>query len=218
MTALELVNRLLQDGPPKRDRGEASVAAVRLVVPICIAMLAACTHVATSGDIEELRVAPYADTPSPIVTEMLKLARVGPGDYVVDLGSGDGRLVITAVKDFGARAGLGVDINERLVAYATASAASSGVADRAKFVTRDLFATDISGATVVTVYLFPAVMGRLRDKLLAELAPGTRVVSHDFPFPRWSVDRVATFAAPEKDDTVGRRDAVVYLYTVPPRH
>jgi len=168
-------------------------------------------------DDESRRVAPYADTPDAIVTEMLKLANVGPRDYVIDLGSGDGRLVISAVRDFGAHGGLGVDINDKLVAYASASAAQAGVADRVRFVRADLFDTDIRAATVVTVYLFPAVMRRLRDKLWAELAPGTRVVSHDFPFPGWAVERVATFAAPEKNDTVGRRDAVVYLYVVPQR-
>lgn len=168
-------------------------------------------------DYEALRVSPYADTPDRIVTEMLKLASVGPGDYVIDLGSGDGRLVITAVKDFGARGGLGVDINEKLVAYANASAAQAGVADRVKFEQRDLFATDIRSATVVTIYLFPAVLKRVRDKILAEARPGTRVVSHDYPLPGWSVDRVATFAAPEKELTVGKRDAVVFLYTVPER-
>lgn len=187
------------------------------VFAVCVVASGTGAGAESPPDYEARRVAPYADTPSPIVTEMLKLARVGPNDYVVDLGSGDGRLVITAVKDFGARGGLGVDINDKLVAYANASAAQAGVADRVTFVRQDLFDTDIHAATVVTIYLFPAVMRRLRDKLWAELTPGTRVVSHDFPFPGWSVDRVATFAAPEKNDTVGRRDAVVYLYTVPGR-
>lgn len=164
---------------------------------------------------EAQRVAPYAATPEHVVTEMLKLARVGPADFVVDLGSGDGRLVIAAVKEFGARGGFGVDIDEKLVAFANAKAAEAGVADRVQFFARDLFATDVSAATVVTVYLFPGVMGRVRDKLRAELAPGSRVVSHDFAFPDWRAERVAIFLAPEKRDTVGRSEAVLFLYAVP---
>ena len=174
-------------------------------------------HAESPVDYDALRVSPYADTPDRIVTEMLRLAQVGPGDYVIDLGSGDGRLVITAVTQFNARGGLGVDIDQKLVAYANASAAHAGVADRVQFVQRDLFATDIRPATVVTIYLFPAVLKRVRDKLLAEARPGTRVVSHDFPLPAWPVDKVATFTAPEKELTVGKRDAVVFLYTVPER-
>jgi SAM-dependent methyltransferase len=166
---------------------------------------------------DDARVAPYADTPSSVVEAMLSMARVGPADMVVDLGSGDGRLVIAAVRTFGARGALGVDINEAFVAHARGKAAEAGVADRARFEVRDLFTTDVSGATVVTVYLFPAAMPRLRDKLRAELAPGTRVVVHDFPFPGWAADRIARFPAPEKLDSVGRADAVLYLYTVPPR-
>jgi SAM-dependent methyltransferase len=172
---------------------------------------------AMAAETESQRVAPYAVTPDHVVAEMLKLARVGPADYVVDLGSGDGRLVIAAVKDFGARGGFGVDISDALVAFANAKAAEAGVADRVRFLARDLFATDVSEASVVTVYLFPAAMARVRDKLWAELAPGTRVVSHDFPFPNWPVDRVATFEAPQKRDSVGRTDAVLLLYTVPER-
>jgi SAM-dependent methyltransferase len=172
---------------------------------------------AAPPDREAQRVAPYAVTPDHVVNEMLRLARVGPGDFVVDLGCGDGRLVIAAVKVFGARGGFGVDIDEKLVAFANAKAAEEGVADRVRFFARDLFATDVSAASVVTVYLFPAAMPRVRDKLLAELAPGTRVVSHDFPFPDWRAERIATLDAPQKRDAVGRSDAVLLLYTVPER-
>lgn len=172
---------------------------------------------AAPPDLESKRVAPYAHTPQSVVTEMLKLARVGPSDFVVDLGSGDGRLVIAAVKEFGARGGFGVDINEGYVAYANAKAAEAGVADRVKFFARDLFVTDVSGATVVTLYLFPGVMARVGDKLRAELAPGTRVVSHDFVFPDWAPERIWTVPSPEKLDYTGRSDAVLLLYTVPDR-
>jgi SAM-dependent methyltransferase len=181
------------------------------------ALLPLRAQAAEPPDYEALRVAPNAVTPTSIVDEMLKLAGVGPTDFVVDLGSGDGRLVIAAVTRFGARGGFGVDISDTAVAYANGRAAEQGVADRVRFLRQDLFATDIRAATVVTVYLFPAAMPRLRGKLVADLVPGTRIVSHDFPLPDWTPDRVARFAAPEKNDSVGRGDAVLYLYTVPPR-
>ena len=187
----------------------------RLVLAACA--LLASLSAAAQPDVESKRVAPYAATPDGVVSEMLKVAGVGPSDFVVDLGSGDGRLVIAAVKQFGARGGFGVDINPDFVAYANAKASEAGLADRAKFYARDLFATDIGSATVVTVYLLPAIMGRVGAKLRAELAPGTRVVSHDFPFPDWTPDRISTIASPEKRDYTGRADAVILLYTVPER-
>jgi len=125
--------------------------------------------------------------------------------------------VIAAVKESGARGGFGVDINEGYVAYANAKAAEAGVADRVKFYAGDLFATDVSRATVVTVYLFQGAMARVGEKLRSELAPGTRVVSHDFTFPDWAPDSVSTVSSPEKKDYTGRADAVLLLYTVPER-
>jgi cyclopropane fatty-acyl-phospholipid synthase-like methyltransferase len=156
-------------------------------------------------------------TPSDIVDAMLKMAGVGPNDFVIDLGSGDGRIVIAAVKQFGARGALGVDINEKAVTYAKVKATEAGIADRARFENRDLFTTDVGAATVVTTYLFPKAMPRLRDKLLKELKPGTRVVSHDFPFPDWRIERVWRFRAPDKVDAISQGEAVLYLYTVPAR-
>jgi SAM-dependent methyltransferase len=184
--------------------------AFTILACVCVSSFAADTP-----DLEAVRVAPVAVTPSRVVVAMLRLARVGPGDFVVDLGSGDGRLVIEAVRQFGATGGLGVDISQSAVAYANAKAAEAGIADRVRFLREDLFTTDVRRASVVTLYLFPTAMPRLRAKLLAELAPGTRVVSHDFPFPGWPADRVASVPAPEKNDSVGRGDAVLYLYTVP---
>ena len=162
-------------------------------------------------------VAPDVATPSQIVEAMLTMAGVGPADVVIDLGSGDGRIVIAAVKQFGAKRALGVEINEKSVAYARAKAAEAGIADRAQFEAQDLFTTDVAAATVVTVYLFPKIMPRLRDKLLRELKPGTRVVSHDFPFPGWHIDQVARFRALEKVSAIGEGESVLYLYTVPER-
>lgn len=162
-------------------------------------------------------VAPFATTPMAVVDEMLKLAHVGPNDFVVDLGSGDGRLVLTAVTKFGARGGFGVDIDASLVDYANRKAQEAGVYERARFHVRDLFVTDIHEATVVTVYLLPIAMNRLQAKLLAELAPGSRVVSHDYPFRSWPADRVVQLDVPEKNDYTGRRNTSIYLYTVPAR-
>lgn len=161
------------------------------------------------------RVAPYGSTEDGIVDEMLRLADVGPRDFVVDLGSGDGRLVIAAVLKFNARGGFGVDIEPGAVDYSNRMAAQRGVADRVRFYERDLFVTDVREATVVTLYLFPAAMPRVEAKLLAELNPGARVVSHDFPFPNWKPERIATFEAPVKRDYHWNTWATLYLYRVP---
>jgi SAM-dependent methyltransferase len=160
-------------------------------------------------------VSPYAATPDSVVAAMLAMADVGPRDLVVDLGSGDGRLVIGAAAR-GARA-LGVDIDASLVALARRNAAHDGLADRARFVEQDLFDTDLSEATVVTIYLLPSIMGRIADKLRAELKPGARIVTHDFPLPGWRIERVHAFDVPEKRDYTFNERATVYLYTVPGR-
>jgi cyclopropane fatty-acyl-phospholipid synthase-like methyltransferase len=161
-------------------------------------------------------VSPYAATPDSVVEAMLKLASVGPRDYVIDLGSGDGRLVITAAKAHGAR-GLGVDIDGKMVDLAKRFAERDGVQDRAQFIVQDLFETDVRAATVVTIYLLPTIMKRVGEKLRAELRPGTRVVVHDFPLPGWPVERVTSFDVPEKRDYTFNERATLYLYTVPPR-
>ena len=127
----------------------------------------------TSGD------TPYVQTPQNVVDTMLEIAKVGPGDYVIDLGSGDGRMVITAAKQRGAR-GFGVDLDRKLVALANRNAAKAGVADRAVFYQRDLHATDVSPASVMSIYLLPEVNLMIRTRLLATLKPGTRIVSHDY--------------------------------------
>jgi len=161
-------------------------------------------------------ISPYAATPDSVVDAMLAIASVGPRDFVIDLGSGDGRLVIAAAKQHGAR-GLGVDIDAKLVALANRFAERDGVADRVEFREQDLFETDVRAATVVTIYLLPSIMDRVGRKLAAELAPGTRVVVHDFPLPGWKVDRVNAFDVPEKRDYTFNERATVYLYTVPQR-
>ena len=160
---------------------------------------------------------PYVPTPWVIVDEVLALAGIGPGDFVVDLGSGDGRLVLRAVTAFGARGGFGVDIQADLVAEANATAARQGVADRVKFHVRDLFETPVETATVVTLYLLPTSIPRLEGKLLAELPPGARVVSHDYPFPDWPHERFVKMDVPEKVAITGTPRTTLYLYVVPAR-
>jgi len=162
-------------------------------------------------------VAPSVYTPVDVVDEIMQLARVGPGDYVVDLGSGDGRLVIAAVAKYKARGGFGVDINPMMITLSNQNAVKAGVADRVQFYERDLFATDVSEATVVTVYLLPSIMGKVEKKLLAELKPGTRVVVHDFPFPSWKTDKVIAVDSLDKIATTGFAFTQLYLYTVPAR-
>ena len=133
---------------------------------------------------------PYVPTPQVTVDEMLRVAGVGPKDFVIDLGSGDGRIVVTAAKKFGAR-GIGVDLDEELVAHSEESARQAGVADRVRFHRQDLFKTDLDQATVISTYLLPFVMLRLRPQLL-QLKPGTRIVSHDFEMGDWKPDRRTT--------------------------
>jgi hypothetical protein len=133
---------------------------------------------------------PYVPTPQVTVDEMLRLAEVNDKDFVIDLGSGDGRLVITAARKFGAR-GLGMDIDANLVMESEENARQAGVADRVKFMQQDFFKADISQATVITMYLLPSVNMLLRPTLLG-LKPGTRIVSHDFDLGDWTPDRKTT--------------------------
>jgi hypothetical protein len=132
-------------------------------------------------------VVPFVPTPQVTVDEMLRIAGVGPTDFVLDLGSGDGRIVITAAKKFGAR-GLGVDLDHHLVIQSEEGARQAGVEDRAKFIQQDIFKTDLSQATVITMYLLPVIVRRLKPSLLA-LKPGTRIVSHDFDMEDWKPDQ-----------------------------
>jgi SAM-dependent methyltransferase len=133
---------------------------------------------------------PFVPTPQVTVDEMLRLAEVTEKDFVIDLGSGDGRLVITAARKFGAR-GLGMDIDADLVAESAENARLAGVADRVQFVQQDFFKADISRATVITMYLLPTVNMLLRPVLLG-LKPGTRIVSHEFDLGDWTPDRKTT--------------------------
>jgi SAM-dependent methyltransferase len=157
---------------------------------------------------------PFITTPDHVTVAMLEIAGVGAADVVYDLGSGDGRIVITAARRFGAR-GLGVEIVPELVDKSRAHARLAAVADRATFRQQDLFATDLGPASVITMYLLPEVNLQLRPRLLA-LKPGTRIVSHDWDMGDWPPDRTLTLAVPDK--VVGREKlSRVHLWTVPAR-
>lgn len=155
---------------------------------------------------------PYVPTPWAVVDAMLKLAKVGAGDFVIDLGSGDGRIVIRAAQKHGAR-GFGVEIDGALVDEARREAQRQGVAGRAEFLEQNLFNTDIGRATVVTMYLYPRLMIQLRPRLFEQLKPGARVVSHDFDMEGWQPDARLTVPVPDKP--YGPPSSAVYLWVMP---
>lgn len=170
---------------------------------------------ACAADVEPIKNAgPYVPSPEAAVAAMLRYAHVGPDDFLIDLGSGDGRIVRTAAKVFGAR-GFGVEIKESLVKQANEEARKEGIADRVKFLKQDLFKTDISQATVVTMYLLPDTVNMLKDKLASELKPGTRIVSHDYPLTGWLPDDMKQFDLPEKEAISGVQTTIIWLYVVP---
>ena len=154
---------------------------------------------------------PFVVSPEEVVDRMLRIADVGADDYLIDLGSGDGRIVIGAAKR-GACA-LGIDIDPTLVAKGRENAAAAGVSDQTEFIAQDLFDTDLSRASVVTMYLLPEVNLRLRPKLLA-LKPGTRLVSHDWNMGEWEPDETIELRTPEKPVGLGGKSRI-HLWIVP---
>lgn len=163
---------------------------------------------------QPVNAGPYVPSPDSVVVQMLDMAAVGPDDVLIDMGSGDGRIVLTAAKLRGAR-GVGIEIQDKLVALSKEAALREGVAERARFVKQDLFTTDVSEATVVTIYLLPHTVNMLEEKLRRELRPGTRVLTHDYPISGWLPERWETFDEPEKRDATGVPQATIYLYRVP---
>lgn len=146
----------------------------------------------------------YVPTPQEVVDKMLALAKVTKDDVIYDLGSGDGRIPITAAQKFGTK-GVGIDINPERIQEANANAQKAGVTDRVKFLNQDLFSSNFNEATVVTLYLLPELNVKLRPQLFKQLKPGTRVVSHDFDMGDWKPDQV-----------VQTQDGSnVYLWTIP---
>jgi len=150
----------------------------------------------------------YVPTPEEVVEKMLEMANVGKNDVVYDLGCGDGRIVITAAKKYGAR-GVGVDIDPQRIKESNENARIAGVTDRVKFLQQDLFEIDFSEATVVTLYLLPALNLRLRPKLLRDLKPGSRIVSHAFDMGDWKPEKVVN--VPGDID----QDRTIYYWVVP---
>jgi tRNA G37 N-methylase Trm5 len=187
---------------------------LRRPVVLSVLVLAAALAVASAAvvaqplkPLEKSPEVPYVPTNEKVVDEMLKVAKVGKNDVLFDLGSGDGRIPITAAKRWGTR-GFGVDIDPERIKEARENATKAGVADKVKFMQQDLFDTDIKTATVVTLYLLPEVNLRLRPKLLADLKPGTRVVSHNYDMGDWKPQQTITVKLPDGEHTV-------YYWVVP---
>jgi SAM-dependent methyltransferase len=176
----------------------------RISVSLCAVALAwgiASAHAQAPG-------APFVPTPLPVVERMLELAKVTPGDVVYDLGSGDGRVVITAAQRYGAR-GVGIELNPVWVRDARRIAEALGVTDKVTFRIEDLFTTDLREATVVTLYLYPAMNRKLAPRLLAELRPGARIVSHEYGIGDWPPDK-------SEEMVVNGERHVIHFWTVPP--
>ncbi|HET9734056.1 MAG TPA: methyltransferase domain-containing protein [Burkholderiales bacterium] len=178
-----------------------------------LALLLALPLAALAAD-KPVDAGPYVPSPQSVVADMLKLADIGPRDFVIDLGSGDGRIVLTAAKVFGA-SGFGVEIKDELVKLSNEAAQKEGVADRVKFIKADLFKTDISRATVLTMYLLPNTVNMLKEKLLTELKPGTKVLSHDYPLAGWVPEKYVQWDLEDKVQISGVTTTLIYLYMVP---
>ena len=183
---------------------------IRLAAAMLFTTTAAC-----AADLQPIKNAgPYVPSPQSVVSDMLRYADVNADDFLIDLGSGDGRIVLTAAKVFGAR-GFGVEIKEDLVHKANDAAKQEGLADRVKFIKADLFKTDISQATIITMYLLPDTVNLLKDKFLTELKPGTRIVSHDYPLTGWIPEKYVQMDLEEKVKISGVTTTLIYLYIVP---
>ncbi|MGE0040590.1 MAG: cyclopropane-fatty-acyl-phospholipid synthase family protein [Vicinamibacterales bacterium] len=179
---------------------------IRLLALAFIALVASVPAASTAEAQEATTRRPdviYVPTPEEVVEAMLQVANVTKNDIVYDLGCGDGRIPVTAAKKYGAR-GVGIDIDPQRIKEANENVAKNGVGDRVKIMQADLFETDLSEATVVTLYLLPSLNEKLKPKLMRELKPGTRIVSHAFDMGDWK---------PEKElDVNGRK---VYFWTIP---
>lgn len=182
------------------------VLAIPFAAALALSVATACSAETTSAQQSEVRPdVIFVPTPQPVVDAMLKMANVRKGDILYDLGSGDGRIPITAARRFGVQ-GVGIDIDPERIAEANASAREAGVTHLVTFRNEDLFSADFSRASVVTLYLLESLNAKLRPKLLAELKPGTRIVSHAFTMGDW---------VPEKQQTID--GSTIYMWTVPAR-
>ena len=192
--------------PPRHPAFDPQRRAVCIALPFAGLGLSALPAYALDAGRPKLDV-PYVPTPMQVVEKMLEMGKVGPGDVLYDLGCGDGRIVVTAAKERGAR-GVGIDIDPQRIAEANENAAKEGVKNRVQFRRGDLFKTNFSPATVVTLYLLPDINRRLRPQLWRQLKPGTRVVSHAFDMgDAWP---------PEQTEQVDGR--TIYAWTITPEH
>lgn len=180
-------------------------ASILLVVAVCACAQTAAQQAPAAAQ-KELRAPDvvFVPTPQEVVEVMLKVARVGKGDVLYDLGSGDGRIPITAAQKYRIARGIGIDISPERIKEANENLRKARVGDRVRFVNADLFETDLSDATVITLYLLPTLNLKLLPKLLKEVKPGTRVVSHAFDMGSWK---------PQQTLKVGTRS--VYFWTIP---
>ncbi len=187
-------------------------------MPLCLAHLLvvlACVSFAPAAlaQTDSVQTPPFVTTPPEVVDRMLALAGTTPADYVVDLGSGDGRIVIAAAKKFGAK-GLGLELDPKLVALSREKAKAEGVADRAEFRVQDVLRADFFSATVVTVYLLPWLMAQLSPMFLDGLKPGSRIVTHAFVFPSWKPDRIEKVRLAVPHPSQGD-ESTIFLWVVP---
>ena len=186
-----------------------------MIRALAIAVLLNFSFHAKAEDVKPVKDAgPYVPSPQSVVADMLRHADVTDKDFLIDLGSGDGRIVLTAAKVFGAR-GFGVEIKDELVTKSNEAAKNEGLADRVKFIKQDLFKTDMSEATVITMYLLPDTVNLLKDKFANELKPGTRIVSHDYPLTGWIPEKYVQMDLEDKVQISGVTTTLIYLYVVP---
>jgi len=183
------------------DRGIAAALAALTI--------AACGARAQEGEVR----APFITTPPEVVARMLQLAGTGSRDTVIDLGSGDGRIVIAAARDHGAR-GLGIELDPKLVTLARENARRAGVAERARFEEGDALKADLTQASVVTIYLLPFLLDQLQPRLLTQLRPGARVVTHAFAMKGWPPDRAETVRLSARHEGQGD-ESRIFLWVVP---
>lgn len=176
-------------------------------------LLLALAFVASPVHADEEWRPPFITTPPEVVERMLEIAGTRARDFVIDLGSGDGRIVIAAARKFGA-SGLGIELDAELVKKSLENAERARVADKARFVQGDVLAADLSRATVLTVYLLPALMAKLQSRFIDELAPGTRIVSHSFTMAGWPPDRSETVKLEARHPGQGD-ESRLYLWIVP---
>ncbi|MDP2497777.1 MAG: class I SAM-dependent methyltransferase [Candidatus Palauibacterales bacterium] len=194
---------------PTTSRGAAPAALAAALLAL-VALPSTVAAQGTDGRGTDGADYPFVPTPPEVVAEMLEMADVSGRDTVYDLGSGDGRIVVTAASRYGA-AGLGVELDSSLVAEARQRAAGEGVGDRVRMVRGDLFEVDLAPATVVTLYLLPRTMAKLEAMLFRQLRPGARIVAHDFDMEEWAADSVS-----QTPGGLGGH-ATLYLWRVPAR-